>query len=82
VHQDRVEVLVGEDGVVVEHAASLQFGRRLRDQHAGRQVLEYHRMADHRPRSPQRAGQPTAPAGTRRIGHDRTDLVASPDRQA
>ena len=48
VDQDGVEVVLGEDRVLVEHTVALELGRRLRDQRAGRQMVQSHREAHDR----------------------------------
>jgi len=82
VDQDRVEVLLGEDGVLVQDAGALQLGRGLRDQRARRQRLQPDRVADHRPGAAQRLRQAGPAARAGRVGHDRAELVAAADREA
>jgi hypothetical protein len=82
VHENCVEVLVGEDRVVVEQAAALQLRRGLGDEHARRQVFEKDRVTYDRAGPAQRPYQPAPPAGPVRIGDDRADQIPPTHGQA
>ncbi|OLT19428.1 hypothetical protein BJF78_10605 [Pseudonocardia sp. CNS-139] len=71
VDDDRVEVLVGEDGVGRQHAGLLQARGDLGDVDAGREPVRRDRHPDHGVRAAQRALQPLAQAGPGGVGDDR-----------